>query len=174
MKITKLETIWFDAVPGTVWSQQSPDSRQPLSNNLWVRVYSDDGLVALGDSYYLPRAAISVIDNFLGPLLIGRDVFDIENHLNNVFSLVKFCGFAGAEMRAVDVALWDLLDTGVGPFSRTTRPVRATSTKYALGLSIPNSRAPSIPRSRNRLLTQRTDQRTMNQFTSEQPVTGAG
>ena len=42
---------------------------------------------------------------------------DIENHWNNLFSLVNFCGFAGAEMRAIsaiDVALWDLLGQYTG------------------------------------------------------------
>ena len=34
MKITKLETIWFEAVPDAVWRQQSPNSRQALPNNL--------------------------------------------------------------------------------------------------------------------------------------------
>jgi galactonate dehydratase len=117
MKITKLETIWFETVPGTVWHQRSPDSRQTLSNNHWVRVYSDDGLVVLGETYYLPRAVISIMDDLLGPLLIGRDVFNIEKHLNKVLSLVNFCGFAGAKMRgvlAIDVALWDLLDQYTG------------------------------------------------------------
>ena len=72
----------------------------------------DDGLVGLGETYYLPRAVSAVIHDLFAPLLIGRDAVDIENHWNNLFSLVNFCGFAGAEMRAIsaiDVALWDLL-----------------------------------------------------------------
>jgi galactonate dehydratase len=112
MKITKLETIWFEAVPDTVWRQQSPHSRQALPHNLWVRIYTDDGLVGLGETYYLPRAVSAVIHDLFAPLLIGRDPANIENHWNNLFSLVNFCGFAGAEMRAVsaiDVALWDLM-----------------------------------------------------------------
>ncbi len=117
MKITKLETIWFEAVPDAVWRQQSPNSRQALPNNLWVRVYTDDGLVGLGETYYLPRAVSSVIHDLFAPLLIGRDAVDIENHWNNLFSLANFCGFAGAEMRAIsaiDVALWDLLGQHTG------------------------------------------------------------
>ena len=112
MKITKIETIWFEAVPDAVWRRRSPNSRQALPNNLWVRIYTDDGLIGLGETYYLPRAVSAVIHDLLAPLLIGRDAVDIENHWNNLFSLVNFCGFAGAEMRAIsaiDVALWDLL-----------------------------------------------------------------
>jgi L-alanine-DL-glutamate epimerase-like enolase superfamily enzyme len=111
MKITKLETIWFDAVADAVWMQQSPHSRQALPNNLWVRIYSDDGLIGLGETYYMPRAVSAVIHDLLAPLLIGRDPCNIENHWNNLFSLVNFCGYAGAEMRAIsaiDIALWDL------------------------------------------------------------------
>ena len=72
MKITKLETIWFEAVPDAVWRQRSPNSRQALPNNLWVRIYTDDGLVGLGETYYLPRAVSSVIHDLFAPLLIGR------------------------------------------------------------------------------------------------------
>jgi L-alanine-DL-glutamate epimerase-like enolase superfamily enzyme len=111
MKITKIETIWFDAVPDAVWQEQSPHSRQALPNNLWVQIHTDDGLVGLGETYYLPRAVSSIIHDLFAGLLIGRDAFDIENHWNNLFSLANFCGFAGAEMRAlsaIDIALWDL------------------------------------------------------------------
>ena len=68
--------------------------------------------MGLGETYYLPRAVSAVIHDLFAPLLIGRDPADTENHWNNLFSLVNFCGFAGAEMRAVsaiDVALWDLM-----------------------------------------------------------------
>jgi galactonate dehydratase len=112
MKITKIDTIWFEPLPSAVWDQQSPNSRQALPNNLWVQIHTDEGLVGLGETYYLPRAVSAIIHDLFASLLIGRDVFDIENHWNNLFSLVNFCGFAGAEMRAisaVDIALWDLL-----------------------------------------------------------------
>jgi galactonate dehydratase len=112
MKITKIETIWFEPLPAAVWDAQSPNSRQALPNNLWVRIYTDEGLVGLGETYYSPRAVSAIIHDLFASLLVGRDVFDIENHWNNLFSLVNFCGFAGAEMRAIsaiDIALWDLL-----------------------------------------------------------------
>ncbi|PYU64871.1 MAG: hypothetical protein DMG49_25550, partial [Acidobacteria bacterium] len=111
MKITKIETIWFEAVPDAVWRTQFPHARQALPNNLWLRIYTDEGLVGLGETYYLPRAVSAVIHDLFASLLIGRNALDIENHWNNLFSLVNFCGFAGAEMRAisaVDIALWDL------------------------------------------------------------------
>ena len=111
MKITRLETIWFEAIPDAVWQQRSPHSRQALPNNLWVQIHTDEGLIGLGETYYLPRAVNAVIHDLFAPLLLGRDALDIENHWNNLFSLASFCGYAGAEMRAIsaiDIALWDL------------------------------------------------------------------
>jgi L-alanine-DL-glutamate epimerase-like enolase superfamily enzyme len=117
MKITRIETIWFRFVPSEEWERANPGSRQALPNNLWVRIHSDDGLVGLGETYYLPRAVAGIIHDVYAPLLIGRDPRDIENHWQNMFALVNFCGFAGAEMRAisaVDIALWDLVGQHAG------------------------------------------------------------
>ncbi|HEY8287084.1 MAG TPA: mandelate racemase/muconate lactonizing enzyme family protein [Chloroflexota bacterium] len=96
MKIEKLETVWLDAHPHT----------------LWLRIHTDQGLVGLGETYYAPRAVSAIIHDVLANLLIGQSVFDIERLWANMFATVNFFGFAGAEMRAmsaVDIALWDLL-----------------------------------------------------------------
>lgn len=101
MKIIKLETIWIDE----------------QFNTLWLRIHTDEGLIGLGETYYVPRAVAAVIHDVFANLLLGRDVFDIENHWNNMFSTVNFFGYAGTEMRAisaVDVALWDLLGQYTG------------------------------------------------------------
>ena len=101
MKITRLETIWFDEQP----------------NTMWVRIHTDDGLIGLGETYYVPRAVSAIIHDVFASLLLGRSAYDIENHWTNMFSTVNFFGFAGAEMRAisaVDVALWDLLGQHTG------------------------------------------------------------
>ena len=111
MKITKVETLWFEALPQAEWAKRNATARQALPNNLWCQIHTDTGLVGLGETYYLPRAVASIIHDVYAPLLIGRDPLDIENHWQNLFALVNFCGAMGAEMRAlsaVDVALWDL------------------------------------------------------------------
>jgi L-alanine-DL-glutamate epimerase-like enolase superfamily enzyme len=111
MKITKIETIWFEHLPANLWQEKNPHSAQALPNNLWVRVHTDEGLTGLGETYYLPRAVSAIIHDFYAPLLIGRNPLDIENHWNNLFSAVSFFGSMGAEMRAIsaiDIALWDL------------------------------------------------------------------
>jgi L-alanine-DL-glutamate epimerase-like enolase superfamily enzyme len=101
VKITKIETIWIDDQP----------------NTLWVRLHTDDGLVGLGETYYTPRAVSAIIHDVFANLLLGRSALDIENHWNNLFSTINFFGFAGAEMRAmsaVDIALWDLVGQHTG------------------------------------------------------------
>jgi len=101
MKITRIETIWLD-------EQQ---------NTTWVRIHTDDGLIGLGETYYVPRAVSAVVHDVFANLLLGRSPFDIENHWQNMFSTVNFFGFAGSETRAisaVDVALWDIVGEYTG------------------------------------------------------------
>jgi L-alanine-DL-glutamate epimerase-like enolase superfamily enzyme len=117
LRITKIETIWFQAIPGAEWTKLHPRSRQALPNNLWVRIHTNEGLVGLGETHYSPRAVAAIVHDTLAPLLIGRNPCDIENHWNNMFSLMSFGGFAGAEMRAIsalDVALWDIVGQHTG------------------------------------------------------------
>ncbi len=96
MKITRLETIWIDEQP----------------NTLWLRIHTDDGLVGLGETYYAPRAVSAIIHDVFANILLGRNPLDIDKLWTNIFSTVNFFGYAGAEARAlsaVDVALWDIL-----------------------------------------------------------------
>lgn len=117
MKITKIETIWFEPQSRDQWEAAKAQTRQAMPNNLFVRIHTDNGLSGLGETYYLPRAVSSIIHDVCAALLIGRNALDIENHWNNLFSLVNFCGSAGSEMRAIsalDVALWDLAGQAAG------------------------------------------------------------
>jgi galactonate dehydratase len=117
MKIVRIETLRFEALSTEAYQAQSKGGRQAMPNNLWVRVHTDDGLIGLGETYYCPRAIAAIIHDTYAPLLLGRDALDIENHWNNCFSLVNFCGYSGAEMRALsalDFALWDLAGQHLG------------------------------------------------------------
>ena len=101
MKITKIETIWCDELLPTCW----------------VQIHTDDGLVGLGETYYIPRAVSAVIHDMFAKVLLGRNPLDIENHWQNMFSMANFFGFAGSEMRAIsaiDLALWDILGQHTG------------------------------------------------------------
>jgi L-alanine-DL-glutamate epimerase-like enolase superfamily enzyme len=96
MKLTRIETV------------RSPD----FPNLIWVHLHCANGLVGLGETYYIPAAVEAVIHDFAAPLLLGQSALDRERHWQTLFSYANFFGFAGAEMRAIssiDLALWDLL-----------------------------------------------------------------
>ena len=101
MKISAIETF------------RCPD----FPNLLWLRLHTDDGLVGLGETFYIPAAVEAIIHDFAAPLLLGQSAFDRERHWQTLFSYANFFGHAGAEMRAIsaiDLALWDLLGKHTG------------------------------------------------------------
>jgi len=101
MKITKVETIRF----------------APQPNIFWVRLYTDDGLIGLGETFYLPGVVEAVIHDMIADFLLGSSPYDIERIWDSVFSWTNFFGYAGAEMRAlsaVNIAMWDLVGQSVG------------------------------------------------------------
>jgi galactonate dehydratase len=101
MKITAIETIRVARFPAL----------------LWVQVHTDDGLVGLGETYYVPGAVASVIHDVAAPVLLGQSPLDIERHWHTLFHITNYYGYAGAEMRAVsalDIALWDIVGQSVG------------------------------------------------------------
>jgi len=117
MKIAKIETVWFEATAQHEWTQRNQVARQALPNNLWVRIHTDDGLIGLGETYYSPRAVAAIVHDLYAPLLLDRDPLNIENHWHNCFALANFCGYSGAELRALsalDFALWDIAGQHMG------------------------------------------------------------
>jgi L-alanine-DL-glutamate epimerase-like enolase superfamily enzyme len=84
---------------------------------LWVQVFTDDGLVGLGETYYVPGAVASVIHDTAAPHLVGQNPFDLERAWTTLFQETNFYGYAGAEMRAIsalDIALWDIVGQACG------------------------------------------------------------
>jgi L-alanine-DL-glutamate epimerase-like enolase superfamily enzyme len=86
-------------------------------NLLWARVRTSEGVVGLGETYYLSGAVESVIHDLAADLFIGEPAGAISNLWSTFFSCTNFFGFAGAEMRALsalDMALWDALGQASG------------------------------------------------------------
>lgn len=78
---------------------------------LWVRIYTDEGLTGLGETYPHPEPEKAVVHKVLAPMLLGRDSSQIDRLWADMYGTVSFSGWAGAEMRAIsaiDIALWDL------------------------------------------------------------------
>ena len=95
MKITALETITI----------------AQFENLLWLKVHTDEGIVGLGETFFMPLAVEAYVHETLAPRLIGRDPLAIDRIAKD---LVGYIGFrsSGVEMRgnsALDIALWDIL-----------------------------------------------------------------
>ncbi len=54
--------------------------RLPKHPHVWVQVHASEGLVGLGETYYIPGAVEAVIHDFAAPLLLGQSAFDRERH----------------------------------------------------------------------------------------------
>ncbi len=82
----------------------------PIDRYLFVQVYTDEGIVGLGESGtwgYL-EASAQVVESFKG-YLVGKDPLLIEHHWQYLYRCTHFRGAAimGA-LSAVDIALWDI------------------------------------------------------------------
>jgi galactonate dehydratase len=101
MRITRIETIRIGAQPHVIW----------------VQVHTDAGIVGLGETFYAPTVVQAAVHDHFGPLLVGRDPFEVERHWEAMFRLSDHAGYGGAEMRAIsalDMALWDIKGQAAG------------------------------------------------------------
>ena len=79
---------------------------------LVVEVFTDDGLVGIGNAALSPRVTKQIVDLYLEPLLIGKDPFDTEFLWQSMYRTTVAFGRKGSGMAAisaVDIALWDLM-----------------------------------------------------------------
>jgi L-alanine-DL-glutamate epimerase-like enolase superfamily enzyme len=89
-------------------------SMQTFTFHGWlvVEIFTDDGLVGIGNAALAPQVTKQVIDLYLKPLLIGKDPWDIEFLWQHMYRKTMAFGRRGIGMvaiSAVDIALWDLL-----------------------------------------------------------------
>ena len=79
---------------------------------LVVEIFTDNGLVGIGNAALSPLVTKQVIDQYLKPLLIGMDPWDIEFLWQHMYRKTMAFGRKGIAMvaiSAVDIALWDIL-----------------------------------------------------------------
>jgi len=89
-------------------------SMQTFTFHGWlvVEVFTDNGLVVIGNAALAPQVTKQVIDLYLKPLLIGRDPWDVEFLWQNMYRKTMAFGRKGIGMvaiSAIDIALWDIL-----------------------------------------------------------------
>jgi L-rhamnonate dehydratase len=77
-----------------------------------VEIFTDSGLVGLGNAALSPVVTKSLIDTYLKPALLGADPWDIEFLWQQMYRRTMAFGRKGVALTAisaVDIALWDLL-----------------------------------------------------------------
>jgi L-alanine-DL-glutamate epimerase-like enolase superfamily enzyme len=79
---------------------------------LIVELFTDNGLVGIGNAALSPRVAKQIIDLYFRPILIGRDPWDFEAIWQHMYRLTMAFGRKGigmAAISAVNIAIWDIL-----------------------------------------------------------------
>jgi galactonate dehydratase len=100
VKIIKVETLRLGEFP----------------NILWVRIYTDEGLVGLGETFMGAQAVEAYIHEWAGPKLLGKDPLAIEARNRELTGYLGWRG-SGVETRgnsAIDIALWDIFGKAAG------------------------------------------------------------
>lgn len=84
-------------------------------NLVWVRLYTDEGLVGLGETFRNPEAVIAYLHETCAPALIGKDAsrrtalsHDLARRVGNHFNGFPSRSVEISGNSAVDLALWDL------------------------------------------------------------------
>ena len=90
-----------------------------------IKITGESGAVGWGETYGLaaPEAVKSIIDNLLGPVMIGRDPAEPVVLHEDLYDLMRVRGFFGGyyvdALAGVDIAVWDLFG------KRLNQPVSA-------------------------------------------------
>ena len=85
-----------------------------------IRITADDGTVGWGETYGLvaPEAVTAILDDVLGPLIVGRDPRDVVVINEDLYDLMRVRGasggFWGDAIAGIDIALWDLFGKLIG------------------------------------------------------------
>lgn len=99
MKITKVECLILDQYP-------------------FVRVYTDEGLVGLGECFRRqPEVIRTVVESVIRPVLLGKDPIETEIRWQDMIKATSASDMGGAVYCAVaglDIAMWDLKGKALG------------------------------------------------------------
>src|SRR5215510_1282307 len=92
----------------------TPETMGTFTFHGWLicEVFADNGKVGIGNAALSPLITKQVIDQYLSPLLIGADPWDVEFLWQHMYRKTMAFGRKGIGMvaiSAVDIALWDLL-----------------------------------------------------------------
>src|SRR5437764_14181385 len=118
MKITRIEPIPVEVPLKTGMTAKTAHGEHAVSSYVLVKVYTDDGLVGLGEatisglwSGETQAGAVSAIRDYFAPLLVGTDPRDVTAARRAMDFAIKLNPFTKA---AVEMALWDINGKAVG------------------------------------------------------------
>ncbi|HMO24659.1 MAG TPA: mandelate racemase/muconate lactonizing enzyme family protein [Tepidisphaeraceae bacterium] len=107
-----------------------------------VKITASDGTIGWGEcvSFVVPEVIRTLINQLIGPLLVGRSVHDPAQIYYQLYDLMRVRGFFGGyyhdTLAAVDIALWDLSArvAGIGLSRLLGAGERSRIPAYASGL----------------------------------------
>jgi len=139
MQITRVD-VEISSAPK---SHPVRDAIQLLDRNghVRVRVQTDEGVSGRSDTYFgrvesSPRLLAAMIEELLGPAVVGADPFAVRAVRDRLWRLTDYQGSAGLTcfgIAAIDVALWDLMGRALGqPVWRLLGAARTSVPAYAM------------------------------------------
>lgn len=92
----------------------SPETMGTFTFHGWliVEIFTDQGLVGIGNAALAPLVTKQLIDQYLAPLLIGQDPWDSEFLWQHMYRKTMAFGRKGVALVAIsalDIAIWDLM-----------------------------------------------------------------
>ncbi|MES2175888.1 MAG: L-rhamnonate dehydratase [Pseudomonadota bacterium] len=92
----------------------SPETMGTFTFHGWliVEIFTDAGLVGIGNAALAPLVTKQMIDQYLAPLLIGQDPWDSEFLWQHMYRKTMAFGRKGVALVAIsalDIAIWDLV-----------------------------------------------------------------
>jgi L-alanine-DL-glutamate epimerase-like enolase superfamily enzyme len=139
VKVTKVEPIVLQAPVKEPW--RIGTAVYTSMHAVLVRVETDEGITGFGEGLarFSTRAAASVVEDILGPVVVGQDPFNVELIWDRMYAVMRgrghSKGYVLEGISAVDIALWDIIGKTLGQpihrvlgsYGRTSLPVYASS-----------------------------------------------
>ena len=91
-----------------------------VDRSVLIKLTADDGTIGWGETYGLvaPEAVCAIVDDVIGPLVVGRDPRDVVVIQEDLYDLMRVRGFFGGfwvdAIAGVDIAVWDLFGKCLG------------------------------------------------------------
>ncbi len=110
MKITDVKTFLMSP-PARPRGEGKPGGGWSARNWLFVKVYTDEGVVGIGEGSGWPRVIETAVRD-IAPILIGEDPTHIERIWQKILTATMGNGMTGTigsgAMNGIDMALWDI------------------------------------------------------------------